>query len=292
MNMCIAPSLTPSGTISDGLPGVVMRGNPDGLAVIVQDTEQAEHRQEWNVLHTYKRAGFDVCPPFFFAYNIRKLDIEQYTATTTLICEAAFIRCGGIHSIWIDGGADYIGDVNDPATSNAIIKYFEGLAIRFNTAVFIVVHTNPGGTKERGHFGSQLQRKCGGILSVTAEDDISVIEPKMLRYAGKSDIPKLAFKYDKEKGYHVGCGTMEANQTDPDKKAEAKITDAWRVCEKIFSGQRSFSREKAINQIMVKKACQERTAAGIFALMTAGNMILKGEDDNYRLNTQYSNEIQ
>jgi hypothetical protein len=290
-NMEISSSLTASGTIPDGLEGVVMRGNPDGKAVVHIDSEQATHKHEWNVYHIYKRAGFDACPSFFCSYNIRKLDLEQYTITTTAICEAANIRCGGVHSIWVDGGADYIADVNDPASSNAIIKYFEGLAIRFNTAVFVVIHTNPNSTKERGHMGSQMQRKSGGTLLITDEGEYSTVKAERLRYAGKADIPILKFSFDKSKGYHTGCGTMEASN-DPDKKAESKMTDAWRICERIFSGQKSFSRKKVINQIMTKKACQERTAAGIFALMTAGDMILKGEDSNYRLNTQYSNELQ
>ena len=127
---------------------------------------------------------------------------------------------------------------------------------------------------------------------VKAEGDISFIEPKILRYAGKADIPQLMFQYSKERGYHVGCG-VKSMESDPDKKAELKMADAWKVCEKIFSGPNSYSRQKAIKQIMIKKACQERTAAGIFALMNADEILnFKGEDDNYRLNKQYSNALQ
>lgn len=290
VSMLISAAISETGRISDGLEGVEVLFNADKNAVIHFDTEQARHKHQRNLKTILKRADFTNCPDYYLSYNIRQLDINHYADITTGICQAAKSRFKGIHSIWIDGGADYIADVNDPERSNAAIKYFEELAIYYRTAVFIIVHTNPGSDKERGHFGSQCQRKSGGIIMVKAEGDISLIEPKILRYAGKADIPQLLFKYDKSKGYHIGIGVNELN--DPDKKAKSKILEVWKVCEKLFSGQRSLSREKAISQIMVKKACQERTAAGIFAHMTAAEMIIKGEDNNYRINTQYNNDLQ
>lgn len=290
-SICIAGAISESGQISDNLDGLQVLPNEAKKAVIHIDTEQARHKQQRNIKTILRRARYETCPDYYLSYNIRQLDIDKYEAITTGICEAAFNQFNGIHSIWIDGGADYVADVNNPETSNAIIKFFEELAIKYHTAVFIIVHTNPGTTKERGNFGSQCQRKSGGILLVKEEGDISSIQPKLLRYAGKGDIPQLMFKFDKEKGYHVGCGMIDGAHSDPDAKAKKKMDDAWSLCENIFSGQRSCSREKAINAIIVKKACQSRTAAGTFALMTAGDMIFKGADDNYRINAQYNNDI-
>ena len=198
----IAGAISETGTVIDGFEGVEVLRNDKNKAVIHCDTEQARHKHQKNYKGILRRAGLNTCA-HYLSYNIRQLDINQYAEVTTGICEAALNQFGGIHSIWIDGGADYIADVNNPETSNAAIKYFEELAIKYHTAVFIIVHTNPGGDKERGHFGSQCQRKSGGIISVKSEGDTSYIEPKMLRYAGNGDIQKLMFKYDKEKGYHV-----------------------------------------------------------------------------------------
>ncbi len=289
--MLIAGCISETGQIPDGNSEIEVLPNTRHEAVIHLDSEQARHKHQRNIKNICKRAGFATCPDHLLSYNIRQLDIDKYAEFTAGICECAFFRFGGIHSIWIDGGADYIADVNDPDTSNTAIKYFENLAIKFHTAVFIIVHTNPGSEKERGHFGSQIQRKSGGTLLIKNDGDTSTIKAVRLRYAGAGDIPELMFKYDNEKGYHVGCGTKPTN-TDPDAKAQKKITDTWSLCTKIFSGQKSFSRGNAINAIMMKKACQDRTAAGIFALMTAGEMILKGEDNNYRINNMYINELQ
>jgi len=291
VSMLIGAAISDTGQIIGGLEGVEVSTNLDKKAVIHFDTEQARHKQQRNVKTIVNRSGLSKCPDHYLSYNIRQLDIDKYAEITTGICHAASERFGGIHSIWIDGGADYIADVNDPERSNAAVKYFEELAIQYHTAVFIIVHTNPGSDKERGHFGSQCQRKSGGIIMVKSEGDNSFIEPKMLRYAGNTDIPQLLFKYDKERGYHVGCGIKGANGTSPEAKVEKKINDTWILCERIFSGQISFTREKAIDQIMIKRACQNRTAGGDFALMAAGGMILKGEDENYRLNILYVNEL-
>ena len=171
--MLIAGCISETGLIPDGNPEIEVLPNIDHEAVIHLDSEQARHKHQRNIKNICKRAGFTTCPDHLRSYNIRQLDIAKYADVTTAICETAFVRFGGIHSIWIDGGADYIPDVNDPDASNAAIKYFENLAIKYHTAVFIIVHTNPGSDKERGHLGSQIQRKCGGTLLIKNDGDTS-----------------------------------------------------------------------------------------------------------------------
>ena len=286
-NVLIAGSISSNGEIDDEFEGVEIRTNDKCQAVLHFDTEQARHKHQKNVRSIIKRARLSTTPNYYCTYNIRQLDIGDYPKVTAEICELAFNRFGGIHSIWIDGAADYIADVNDQAESNKAIKFFEELAIKFNTAVFLIVHTNPGSDKERGHFGSQCQRKSGGILSIKTEGDYSLIEAKMLRYAGKADIPQFKFKYDKEKGYHVGCGSVDAGSNSA-AKVNKQMLETWSLCEKIFAGQRSCSRTETIESIMAKLACQERKAAGIFAWMNGNEMITKGDDNNYRINSLYN----
>jgi hypothetical protein len=288
--MCIAASLTDSGTADDGILGLKMKPNPDGHAVIHADTEQARHKHQYNVRTILKRTGHQHCPPYFLSYNIRQLPLAEYAETTAAICEAAAREFSAIHSIWIDGGADYIAGVNDEATANEAIKFFEELAIEYNTAVFIIVHTNPGGDKERGHFGSQCQRKSGGILSVKSESnelgDSSYIEPKMLRYAGRADIPTHTFTFDKEKGYHVGLGIKTDVDTDAIKRKRS-LNKAFELMEVIFGGQRSYSYPDALEELARKTFKSERTVKDIFKIMKLQKMILKGEDGNWRKNDKY-----
>lgn len=288
-NTLIAGSICENSEVTDFFEGVEVLPNSHKKAVVHLDTEQAPRKHQLNLKSILKRAKLTTCPDYYLSYNIRKISINDYKDVTSAICEEAFVKHKGIHSIWIDGGADYIVDVNDPTKAYEVVKFFIDLAQKYHTAVVIIIHTNPGSDKERGHLGSQIQRKTGGTILVKNDGEISTIVLKEMRYGGK-DIPQLMFKYDKEKGYHVGCGT-KTDASDPDSKAKKKIDDAWLICKKIFSGQLSFTREKTIDKIMVQKACQTRTAAGTFALMTAADMISKGTDDNYRINTLYNNNI-
>jgi hypothetical protein len=263
----------------EGLPGVEVLPNTTGKAVIHFDTEQDRWTQQYNHKTILKRARLDHCPNFFLSYNIRQLDLDEYADITSNVCQVASDLFNGIHSIWIDGGADFVADVNDAPQSNGIIHYFEQLAQMYQTAIFIVVHTNPGSDKERGHFGSQCQRKSAGILSVKKEGDISYLDPKLLRHSG--DIQKIQFKYDKIKGYHVFCNEFEDLEG---KRAIDRLEKTKKVCESIFSGQRSYSFGIAVDAIMKETTKGETTAKGMFKDMRAHEMIIQGSDKNWRIN--------
>ncbi len=290
IGMAISGAITENGIINDGIDGMEVSPNQSRKAVLHFDTEQARHKHQYNVRSIIKRADLDSCPAHYLSYNIRQLDIKEYAVVTNEICEVAVDAFGGIHSIWIDGGADYVADTNDQERSNEVVKYFETLAIKYDTAVFLVVHTNPGSDKERGHFGSQCQRKSGGILQVKNEGGLSYIEAKFLRYAGTNDIPQLIFNYDKDKGYHVGAG-IRSKSDDEEAKIQAKINKAFILCNKIFGGQKSYKYAEAISAIMKARVCSERTAKNDFKTMKSQEMILKGTVDNWRLNYDYTNEI-
>ncbi len=283
--MAIAGALTP-GVINDGLDSMEIAANDQNKAVLHFDTEQARHKHQNNVRSILKRAQLETCPPHFLSYNIRQLDIEEYQQVTDDICEAANNDFGGIHSIWIDGGADYVSDTNDQEKSNEVVKYFESLAIKYETAVFIIVHTNPGSDKERGHFGSQCQRKSGGILLIKNDGDYSHIEGKMLRYAGANSIPQLMFKYDPEKGYHVGSGIISE-----DDKAAAILGRLEQLAKKVFGGQKAYNYKDAIDNIMRARVCGIVAAKNDFKLMNLHSMIIQETDKNWRLNYEYNNEL-
>jgi hypothetical protein len=287
--MAIAASLTNTGQIPDGIAGLQIKPNPNCRAVVHIDTEQAKHKQQTNVRNVLKRSGFSACPSYYFSYNIRQLPLAEYSNTTEGIIKAAAQECNGIHSIWVDGGADYIAGVNDEATANEAVRFFENLAIEYDTAVFLIVHTNPGGDKERGHFGSQCQRKSGGILSIKNDpvDDSSYIEAKLLRYAGKGDIPKLSFKWDIMKGYHIGIGNKI--EADPElERRKKKISEAFQICLEIFSAQRSYSYGAAIDQIQAQTLKSTNPCKAIFSIMKSQEMIIQGEDKNWRINKNYN----
>ncbi len=277
----LAGAISKDGILSDSLEGLRVEPNTEGRAVIHIDTEQAKHKHLFNLKATWTRAGMDAMPPYLYSYNIRSEDVSERPSLIEGICEAAAGECGGIHLIVIDGIADFISDVNDATESNAIVDFFEKLAMKYATPIVVIVHTNPGSDKERGHLGSQCQRKSESVLTVKQEGDISFLEPKFLRMAGKGQIPNLQFTYDKEKGYHVGCGVRAAaGNGAADAERVARIRS---LCEGIFKAGVSLKSGEAVEAIMRATNKGRRTAETMWGEMKAHLMIAKGTDDRYRL---------
>src|SRR6185437_2440885 len=242
---------------------------------------QARHKHQNNLLSVLRRANMDDCD-YFLSYNIRALEFSQYAEVTTNICEGALAKFNGIHLMVIDGIADFISDVNDAEQSTQIVKYFEELAIKYQTPIIVIVHTNPGSDKERGHLGSQCQRKCESLLMVKTEGNISFIEPKLLRMAGKANIPNIQFMYDKERGYHIGCGVRSVNDND---KIIQRINRLSEICGDVFGGQKSYRYKDVIEQIMLKAGKSLNTAKIFFKEMKIHQLIVKGEDNYWRADT-------
>ncbi len=276
--ICIAGAICEPGRV-DGINGLDVEPNLTNKAVIHIDTEQAKHRQQNTVRAIIRRAELRTCPDHYLSYNIRELDLDKYGPITDGIFAAADSEFGGIHLAVIDGLADYIKDVNDGEDSNAIIKFVEGLAIKYRVPIIVIVHTNPGSDKERGHLGSQLQRKSESVLAVKLEGDISFIEPKFLRMAGKGNIPQLSFKYCQKKGYHIDNGVMIDSE---DRKEAIKFEMVSSLCKSIFSGQVSCGYKEAIQHIEKESGKKTATAKGYFKTMKENDMIVQGDDNNWR----------
>ncbi len=277
-SILMAGAISTDGVI-DGLEYVSVLPNLHKKAVIHIDTEQAKHKHKNNLLSVLRRANIERCPDYFLSYNIRQLEVAQYTQVTTDICERAWQKYKGIHLIVIDGIADFISDVNDAEQSTAIVKYFEELAIKYQTPIIVIVHTNPGTDKERGHLGSQCQRKCESLLMVKTEGNMSFIEPKLLRMAGKANIPNIQFMYDKDRGYHIGCGVRAANADD---KIVQRITRLRDLCGDVLGGQKSLRYQKLIEEIMIQTGKSMNAVKSLFKELKAHKLIVKGEDNYWR----------
>ncbi|ANH80088.1 hypothetical protein A8C56_02995 [Niabella ginsenosidivorans] len=249
--------------------------NDSRKAVIVFDTEQAEADQQYNVRTTLKRAGLSNTPDHLLSYNIRQLQLSEYRQTTDAICEAANSHFGGIHSIYIDGVADYIKDVNSVEQATEIREYFTLLSIRYQCPVILVIHQNPGSNKERGHLGSEIQRKCYGIINITKDGDISTAKNSFSRKAG--ELETICFKYSSEYGYHV---EVEAPVNDAQASKLERIKTSIKTVLKPLD---TTSYMDLVRSIVGSTACGEATAKRYISVAEANKWVSKGEDGKYRL---------
>lgn len=273
----LAGSISTDGYI-DGFPDLKIEPNVNKKAVVHLDTEQSEPDQQYMVKTVLKRAGLRSTPDHYRAYNIMSLSLDNYQQVTSEICEACNREYDGIHLILIDGGADFIASVNDESASTRIVQFFRHLSQRYSCPVVVIVHQNPGSDKERGHFGSEIQRRCYGLLTITREGDISTLQAKMLRKAGNGDVPLIHFTYSKEKGYHIP--TEVAN---PDElKNEAKINQHKQTALKVFPGQTSLTYTETWQAIMKVTGKESRTAKQRITDWLGWGLIEKGPDDRLR----------
>lgn len=278
----LASSITVDSVINDPIEFLSVEPNKERKAVIHIDTEQARWKHQRNVKAILGRAKLLACPDHFLSYNIRQLALQEYEPLTLAICNHANRQFSGVHLIVIDGIADYVQDVNDAAQANAIVKTFEELAIKYNCPIITIIHVNPGSDKERGHLGSQCQRKAGSVLTVKKDGDTSYLEPKFLRYAGSSDLPVIQFQYDKDKGYHVSAGTRTTGTNERDAARMLKLKD---LAKQSFPPPGGYEYGDGIERIMRAAQRQEKTAKGFFTEMKVHGFITQ-ESKLWRLNIE------
>ena len=153
----------------------------------------------------------------------------------------------------------------------------EKIAHAFKCPVIVVIHTNPGGVKQRGHLGSQLQRKAESILLVKKEGNVSFIEPQYLRNASNSDVPLIQFTFDKTLGRHVSAGIKELRSAKQGKEDDLKKTAM-----AVFTDN-GISNKEAIDSIVNITGKSPRTAQNYLNQMMELKLVCKSDEGNYVL---------
>lgn len=274
INMLAGGAISTDG-MCDMFGGIKVIPNESGKAVLIFDTEQDEADQQYNVRTILKRAVLTATPDNLLSYNIRQLSMNDYRTITDAICQAANVSFGGIHTIFIDGVADYIKDVNSIEQATEIREYFVHLAIKFDCPVILVIHQNPGNNKERGHLGSEIQRKCYGIITITKDGELSTAKNSFTRKAG--ELEPIHFKYSKDAGYHV---QVDAPTNTAQATKLAKIEDS---IKQVLTPLDTVQYMDLVRRLVGATACSEATAKRHIAVAEANKWLVKGEDGRYRL---------
>ncbi len=206
-------------------------GRPtEGKAVIHFDTEQSPY-DAWQLIHrAYTRAGAAHLPAIYRAYSLCDIPTATRRAFLSQEMERAAEECGGIHSVTIDGIADLVRDPNDPDEAFGLVGELHQLAVRYACPIISVIHENPsttGGSKTRGHLGSDLERKAESNLRLVKSAEISTIFSERCRSANLPQAHGAKFKWCDQAGMHVTVEADTADQADENKrKAEQPACDA------------------------------------------------------------------
>ena len=254
--------------------------NPDHTALLWFDSEQSPDDFWHCVYRAVKRAGLQKPPKWLHAYSLTGLGHKRAWEAVQAAMEAASDKHDGLHSILIDGFADMVADVNDPAESNDFVAELHDMAIRFDCPILGVIHFNPGSEKSRGHLGSQIERKAETNLALEKDaDESTVIYSTKNRRAG---IPKNLgprFAFSTEAGMHV---TVESRQSAKDtERREALVS----LAQDVFGDHPAMRYSDLKSTVMTVTRLKERQAERKIGEMKRLTVIRQGVAGMFVLST-------
>ncbi len=211
--------------------------NASGLALVHLDTEQCPFDHWQLVSRAVRRSGISAAPNWLQSYCVTGFSLGDIREAIRRSLDMAAHRFGGIHSFILDGAADAVGDVNDPAESNEFVSELHALAIQYDCPIIGVIHLNPGSNKTRGHLGSQLERKAETNLQLEKDgEEITTIWADKNR---RASIPKKSapcFAWDASQHQHV---TVEnPAEAKADARQSAKLATARDAAGRLFEEEK------------------------------------------------------
>jgi hypothetical protein len=257
--------------------------NPNGFAVVHLDTEQAPFDHWEGNQRTNRRAKVDTAPAWLRSYCLTGFSAADVRLAIRILTAQSAKQFGGVHSVFVDGIADAVHDVNDPAETSSLITELHKLAIEFDCPVLNIVHLNPGSDfKTRGHLGSQLERKSETNLRLEKDDcGATVIWADKNR---RAPIPKNTaprFAWNDEAGMHVTVASQRSSKDDAEKQAMQIEAEA------VFSAAKNavISYGQFITFLEREVHASKSTAKRRFGQMLRTQIIRKELTGFYTLNT-------
>lgn len=264
----IASTMSPEG----GCLGV-SSSNPNSFAVVHFDTEQSPAAHHALGLTVLRRAGLDEPPKWFYSYRIADLAQPMRRKFIKFEMERAAQQHGGLLSMFLDGGADFLVDPNDTMESFGFVDELHQLAIQYLAVIPCVIHENPGSVdgKTRGHFGSQLERKAESNIRLSKDTEgVTVVFTERSRHA---HIPKEygpCFHYDETQRMHVSCG----HATKAKKGAQTKTKEDLKALVPMTG---SISKNALISMAKSVKDIGEKKADGFLAELLEAKDLFRWE---------------
>ena len=139
----------------------------------------------------------------------------------------------------IDGMGDLVNSANSEEESNELYLWVMELITKYSLSLLGTIHSNYGTEKARGHLGSELLRRCEGVVFVKVngegENTTKTISATKHR---QSEAVKHSFKWNKEEGNNVSCEdpTTGAIKKPPLIEALTKV-DLLRLKESFSTGE-------------------------------------------------------
>lgn len=235
--------------------------NPEEKTILHFDTEQSEYDLFSLIQRALRRAELNAIPPIFSSYRMVGLSVEERRK----MLETALYRASkkkAIHSVFLDGVADFVKDPNDAEECFAYTDILHALAIKYQCAIILVLHENPAmkgsESKTRGHLGSQLERKAETTLRLEKSDEVTTYYAKLYRHAPILKADGIRFAWNGEAQMHTTVNDAPQQSKSERAKAEhGEILNA--IFEDVSTGFHSYgSLKDRLESLGIKGRTAER----------------------------------
>jgi hypothetical protein len=250
--------------------------HPKGRHLLHFDTEQSHFDADRLMRTALRRSGVEIPPDLVASFGLAEFSAADLQASLEMQMEE-LANAGGVYAVIIDGVADLVLDVNDPAECNRLIAKLHALAIRYNCSIICVVHENPSPTssKMRGHLGSQLERKCESNLRLNKVkdkgNDITLVVGDKMRGAPITESEAPRFLWSPIEGMHVSTSSKgKTKECELRESLEALAEDVFNS-----SGKTELRYTDMIEGIKNAKKIKETAAEGRLKLMRDLKLVLK-----------------
>lgn len=225
---------------------------PRGRVLIHLDTEQSPFDHHQMILRALRRAGVTVAPAWLLSFALAGFSARELRRAL----EVALADHAKPFAVLLDGVADFVVDVNDPAEANAFVAELHAFAIKSDCPVVNVIHENPGSEsgKMRGHLGSQLERKAESNLRLKKVEESTTVFSEKMRRAPILEKDGPRFRWDDGEGMHV---SVESVGTARDSQKVAELHD---IAVEVFEGGKLLSYSEVRAGVEEARGCSRATA--------------------------------
>lgn len=228
-----------------------------------------------------KRCQLDTDPHNLHSFTLLDVDLSDRWPLVEHTAEA-HARSGPIRAVFFDGGADFLASMNDEVTAFEMVDRQFKFARKWECLVIVVIHENPGADngKIRGHYGSQLHRKCQTALAIEkGADDISSVYGHLMRDGCWPKSEATHFLYDVTAGMHIECKDPTTERQG--RKDAAKAGELRQLAESVLSRPMRYG--ELVTAIEKKENVATSTAKGRVKKMREGNIIEENEDGTVQI---------
>jgi len=175
--------------------------------------------------------------------------------------------------IVLDGGADFVPDINDQARCKAFLHYLHLLGQETGACIVLVIHENIGigkeGGKASGWLGTIAEKKAQLIISVNIDSDnlaVSVATFTKHRFS----MPPLPVRFWMSGEGREVTLLLESEHTPPvlhsiqmKKKESERDKSLQKITDQLSINAGKMQQSKVLQVIMAAAKCQESTAKKI-----------------------------